>query len=101
MTAVLKLIIETKENVLVVPTGFIQKKKWISTVLQIKDGEKQQTEIETLISTAATTEVTKWLTEWDTIIREVTPTASGSTQKSLFNMPGGWNRGGWGWMPRN
>jgi len=27
MTAVLKLIIETKENVLVVPTGFIQKKK--------------------------------------------------------------------------
>ena len=99
MTAVLSIIIESKNDVLTIPTTFITKKRGTSTVLISESGANVSKEIKTGISTASITEIVSGLSEGDTVVREVALSGSGaSSQRSLIQLPGGGggNRGGAG-----
>jgi hypothetical protein len=64
MTAVIAIVIQSKDNVLTIPTTFITKKRGTSTVLvPDSSGKNTPKDITTGISTASITEVSSGLSE--------------------------------------
>lgn len=95
MTASVKIIIENKENVIVIPTTYIQSQWDIKYVLDKNDN---QINIEVGSTDGMTTEITSGLTEGTVITKTIkaTTSAAGSAGSS-FSMPGMWG-GMWGGM---
>lgn len=103
MSASINIIIETKKNILTVPSSFVQKRKEKSFVNlenpADKTGSGISTEVVTGISNLLNTEIMSGLNEWDTVIRLIS-TSTGSTQWSLVPTPPGGtrDRGSPGWF---
>lgn len=105
MSAKINIVINSKDNILVVPTSFVTKRRWTSYVtVDDSTGSWQLVEIVPWLSTTNLTEVTSWLQEWDKIIRKIViPKTAATGSWSTANrslIPGvGWGGGGWwfGW----
>jgi multidrug efflux pump subunit AcrA (membrane-fusion protein) len=99
MTASVKIIIESKENVLVIPTTYIQS-QW--GVKFVSNKNSNQVNIEIGSTDGTMTEVVSWLTA-GMIITKVIKANSSSSASSSFRVPGMWGGsnmwGGWGFRP--
>lgn len=91
MTASVKIIIEDKANVLVIPTTYIQSQWDTKFVL-----DKNDKEIEITVGSTDgnTTEIVSWITEW-MIIKKIIKSSTTSKSSSWFPVPS--MGGGWGW----
>ncbi|MDD3120228.1 MAG: efflux RND transporter periplasmic adaptor subunit [Candidatus Gracilibacteria bacterium] len=92
MTAKVSIITESKENILVIPTAFIEKSQNRSFVLVQSGTGEEIAEVVTGLSNTSNIEIASGLDEGETVIRKVSVSASSgstSTQKSLFGGPGG------------
>jgi len=101
MTASVKIIIESKENVLVIPTTYIQS-QWDTKFVLDKDSK----EVDIIVGSTdgTTTEIVSWLTEGMVIKKLIKSTTSASKSSSSFGMPsmgGGMWWGGWGYRGGN
>ncbi len=101
MTASVKIIVEDKQNILVIPTTYIQSQVGTKFVL---DKNSKQIEIQAGITDGTMTEVISWLTEGITIKKITTKsTSSSSSASSSFRLPGvGWGMwwaAGWSFRP--
>ncbi len=98
MTASVKIIVEDKQDILVIPTTYIQSQAGTKFVL---DKNSKQIEIQAGITDGTQTEIVSWLTEGMTIEKVTTKsTSSSSSASSSFRLPGvggGWGGGGWLW----
>ncbi len=103
MTAKISIIVENRENVLILPSTFIQKMRWQSYVVMPNWTASWETVwITTWLSNSRMTEITDWLVEWDIVQRTVTVSWSWAS-RSLFQWPGwggGGNRQNGGWWDR-
>lgn len=108
MTAKLYIIVESKRNILVIPTVFINSRDGKSFV-NISNWERwKRTQIVTWISDSTNTEIISWLNIWDELSRIVTvsSSSSSSTTSSTNNRAirnatwVWWWWGGWGWWFR-
>lgn len=97
MTASVKIIIENKENVIIIPTTYIQSQGDIKFVIDKYSKQK----IITVGSTDGTmTEIVSWVNVGDSIIKSIISNTKTSNDNSStsFAMPGMW-WGMWGGMP--
>ncbi len=96
MSAQASIIIETKDNVLLVPSSSIHSQNGTTYVQVMKNGQTQNVNVETGSSSDTMTEITSGLAEGDTIVTSTitsTSTQTGS-QQSPFSIFGGGARGG-------
>ncbi len=98
MSASANIIIETKDNVVLVPSSAITTQDSQSTVKIMKNGQVQETPVEIGSASDTQTEVLSGISEGDTIITSVTTTgtqsASSSTQSPFSGFGGGGMRTG-------
>lgn len=94
MTASVKIIIESKENVLVIPTTYIQSQGDTKFVL---DKDSKEVEITVGSTDGTTTEIVSWVTEGMTIKKIIKSSTSASKSSSSFGMPSMWWAGGGMW----
>ena len=95
MTASVKIVIENKEDVLVIPTTYIQSQGDVKFVL---DKDSKEVDITVGSTDGTTTEVVSWLTEGMTIKKIIKSSTSASKSSSSFGVPGmggGMWWGGW------
>ncbi len=97
------IIVQTKDNVLLVPTAAIQTRNGQSTVRILKNGQVQTVAVETGLASDTQTEITSGLSEGDTVIIGglTTPASqSASSPFGAFRFGGGggavFRRGGGG-----
>jgi multidrug efflux pump subunit AcrA (membrane-fusion protein) len=95
MTASVKIIVENKENVLVIPTTYIQSQWDIKYVL---NKNSNQINIEVGATDGTITEVVSWLTE-GMIITKIIKANSISSASNSFRVPGMGAWGMWWWRP--
>lgn len=93
MTATAKIIIEDKQNVIVIPTTFIQSQWDRKYVL---DKNNKELDIIVWATDNTTTEIISWLDKGTIIIKTTTTKSSSSSSSSSFGMP--WM---WWWMRPN
>lgn len=92
MTANVEIIVESKENILVLKTSAISEKDSKKYVTVIKNGEQIESEIVTWIVADGMTEIASWLNVWDQIATsEYVSASSNETTTSLFSPP--WRTG--------
>ena len=96
MTASVKIIIENKENVIVIPTTYIQSQWDIKYVL---NENSNQVNIEVGATDGTMTEVVSGLTQGMTIAKIIKTSTSTSNSSSSFGMPGMWGSAMWGGRP--
>lgn len=91
MSITANIILETKENVLVVPSSAIQTQGDQSLVRVLRNGKEQNVFVETGLSSATQTEIISGLEEGDTVIIGTLSKTSNSTQRvsSPFGQQGG------------
>ncbi len=88
MTANVEIVIESKENILVLKTSAITDKDSKKYVTVIKNWEQIESEIVTWISADWMTEIASWLNVWDQIATaEYKAASSTETTTSLFSPP--------------
>lgn len=96
MTAKLYIIIESKTNILTLPSAFITKRGNKSFVTQQTGTEQKQTEVVIGTTNSTESEIVSGLQPWDKVIRKVTTSSSTSTTQSI--LPSWWPWvGGAGW----
>jgi hypothetical protein len=95
MTASVKIIIENKENIVVIPTTYIQAQWNMKYVL---DKKNTQIQIEVGATDGTTTEIISWLTEWMIIKKTITTSTKASDTSNSFSMP--WMSAGMWWWTR-
>jgi multidrug efflux pump subunit AcrA (membrane-fusion protein) len=80
------IIIDTKQNVVVIPSAAIQKQNGENTVKIMKDGREQTVVVETGITSDTQTEIISGISEGDIIVTGTTTTRSttGSQSQSVF-----------------
>lgn len=93
MTAKIDIIIESIENVLTIPSSYLQKDKWKTSVLVNSWDDSKQIEI--WISNSLQTQVLSWLNEWDLIYRKIVVSNASATQTTLLPTPWWWR---WMWQ---
>lgn len=89
MAANANIIIQTKDNVLTVPSTAIQTSSNQSYVSVLKNGQVQQVNVTTGISSDTDTEITSGLNEGDVVITGTAATTTSSSTRSLFGGAGG------------
>ncbi len=96
MSAKINIIIESKNDTLVVGTSFITKWRWQPSVLKRVGTVDTKTDVTLGISNPSTTEILEGVNEWDTLVRRIS-TSTGTTAGSLIQMPGWgrWGSSGW------
>lgn len=97
MAASANIIIETKSNILLIPSSAIQSVGGQSIVKVMRDGQEQTTVVETGISNDSQTEIISGLSEGETVLIE---TSSVSTSSQTFRGAGGFIFPGAGGGPR-
>ncbi len=85
MAASANIILSTKADVLVVPTGAVQTQNGTSTVRVQRGGKEIQVEVKTGLVGDTQTEITSGLKEGDVVITGTTTTGTGSTTRSVFS----------------
>jgi multidrug efflux pump subunit AcrA (membrane-fusion protein) len=96
MTANVEIIIDQRENVLILKTQAIKEREWKSYVTLEENWTRREVEIETWFSANWDTEILSWLNEWDRIVSQTFAiTSETSTTTNTFQM--WW--GMWGGMP--
>ena len=87
MSAKVDIVIEGKDDTLILNTSFVEKKNGKTVVLKKNGTTNDRTEVVTGISNATLTEIVSGVSEGDTIVRRIA-TSSGSTSKtSLIPSP--------------
>jgi len=98
MAASASIIVDTKDNVLLVPVAAVQKQADGTTYVRLmKNGKPVQTTVETGLSSDTQTEITSGLSEGDTVITSVvssTSTSTSQTQSPFSSFGGGRGFGG-------
>lgn len=99
MSVSANIIIDSKTDVLTIPTSAIQSNNGESTVKILKDNQVSQTVVETGISDSTNTEIISGLNEGDVVITSTSTTKSSSTtstttSKSVFSSSGLGGMGG-------
>lgn len=95
MTAKMKVIIAEKNNILVLPTQFIQEENGKAFVL-IQNGKiGKKTPITIWLETSTEAEIVKWLQAWDTVMRYITATANKAAAPTVFGAGAPRGAGGW------
>lgn len=91
MAASVNIIVETKDNVLVIPSSAIQKQAGQNIVTVLEKGKEIQKVVEVGISSDTQTEIVSGLTEGETIVvsRISGTTTTRRTGTSPFGMPAG------------
>lgn len=90
MAASSEIIIEAKDNVLLVPSAAIQTQGDQTTVRVLKEGQAQSVLVETGLTSATQTEIISGLAEGDTVITSTISTGtSSSSSSSPFGGGGG------------
>lgn len=97
MTANVEIIIESKNDILIIKTNAITETAWRKYLNIIKNWEQTKTEIETWISSNGMTEVISWASLWDIIFTKefVSTTTEKAAATTLFptaNTTWRWNR---------
>ncbi len=96
MSANVNIITTVKNNVLLVPTTAVQTQGNVSTVMVMKNGTPQPTEVQTGLSSDTQTEITSGLSEGDTIVTNTINSAATNNSSSPFSSFGGGRGGGGG-----
>lgn len=94
MSASADIIIETKDNALLVPSSAVQTQSGQTVVRVLKNGNEQTTGVETGLTSDAQTEITSGLSEGDTVITGTTTSTTTQGGSSIFG--GGFGRVGGG-----
>lgn len=90
MAASVNIIIETKDNVLLVPSSAIQKKAGQNLVTILEKGKERQKRVEVGISSETQTEIISGLSEGETVVVSKISGATIQPSRSPFGgMPGG------------
>ena len=91
MTSTANIIIQTKDDVLLVPSGAIQTQNGQSTVRILKNGTAQSIQVETGLSSDTQTEVTSGVAEGDAVITNIItlPTGQASGTSPFSRSLGG------------
>ena len=89
MTANVKIIIDRQENVLQVPSTYIQT---IWEKNYVVDGSGDLVEVEIWISNDSMVEIVSGLNNWDQIIKEVSKTATNGLGEDLMEMHNEYNQ---------
>lgn len=85
MSATASIILETKDNVLLVPSSAIQKQGTQNVVRVMKAGQEQTVPVETGLTSDTQTEITSGLSEGDEVITSTTASSNSSTGgRSVF-----------------
>lgn len=92
MTANASIIIQTKNDVLLVPSAAIQTQAGQSFVRILKDGKEQEVNVQTGLSSDTQVEIISGLNEGDTVITGTVSQSSGQSSGSIFG--GGFGGGG-------
>ena len=79
MTANVKIIVDKKENIIQIPTTYVQH-IWEKNYVMTSNGNL--VEVELWIANDNMTEIVCWLKNWDKIIKEI----SNKAQNSFINM---------------
>ena len=93
MAATATIIIDTKSDIVTVPTTSIQKTNGISTVRVLKNGQAQQVTVETGAYSSTDTEITNGLSEGDVVITS-TATTTGTARTGTTSVFSSFGRGG-------
>jgi RND family efflux transporter MFP subunit len=80
-----QIILEEKQNVILVPTGAITSNRGQKTVTVIKNGQQEQVKIETGISDGTNTEITSGLTEGAEVLINALPTSGFTSEVKQTN----------------
>lgn len=100
MTANIEVITESKNNILLVKTSYIQDQNGKKMVTVERNGKQEDVEIETWASSWGMTEVVSWLEEWERVFEKqftISSSSNSNTSWALFSVPSRW----WGWSWRN
>lgn len=98
MTATMYIIIEGKDNLLLVPSSYIQQ-KWNKNIILVKTGtwDVKQQEVEVWITDEIQTEIISGVSEWDIVIKQVSVSSSDEETSATAKFPMLWWGDGWGW----
>jgi len=96
MSVSVNIIIDSKTDVLTIPTSSIQTTNGQSTVKVLKDGQTSEVTVETGLSDTTNTEIISGLNEGDTIITSTSTAKTTTTKTSNTSVFGGSNMGGGG-----
>lgn len=95
MSVSANIIIDSKSDVLTVPSASIKTSNGVSTVKVLKDGQSSDVTVETGISDTTNTEIISGLSEGDTVITSTsTAKTSTTTKTSTTSVFGGGGMGG-------
>ena len=92
MAASASIIIDSKDDVLIVPSSAVQTQGGQATVRVLKGSQPQQVDVETGLTSDSQTEIVLGLSEGDEVITSAASITTNSTQQpggSLFGRPGG------------
>lgn len=94
MAATVSIIIESRDNVLTVPTGSLLTQNGQTMVRVLRNGQVTQMTVETGIASTSDTEIVNGVSEGDTVVTGVVSSGTGNSSPSLFS--GGFRTGGSG-----
>ena len=94
MAATANIILETKNDVLVIPSSAITTSNGTSTVKVLRNGQEISTTVELGLTSDSGVEISSGLSEGDTIVTGTTSTSSGAGQTRSVFSPGGFGGGG-------
>jgi RND family efflux transporter MFP subunit len=89
MSATATIILETKDNVLLIPSGAIQQSQGQSVVRVLKDGQMESIVVETGLSSDTKTEILSGLEEGDEVVTSLSSFTETQTGRSVFSGLGG------------
>ena len=89
MSAKVDIIIEAKEDVLIVGTSFVEKRNGKAIILKKNGTANDRIEVVTGISNPTNTEIVSGVSEGDTIVRRISTGTGSSTRSSIIPIGGG------------
>jgi len=106
MTAKVNILVESKKNIMIIPTSYIEETSGTKYVLVKDKGQEVKKEVTTGLTDDTNIEITEGLDIGDIILKKITSAVKSGTSSLL---PGGWTRrtngtsGGdsTSWAPRN
>jgi len=93
MAATANIIIESKNEALMVPTSAVQSQSGVSTVRIMQNGNVAETTVETGIQSDTQIEIISGLSEGDTVVTSMVTNSSQSTGTSVFSGTRGFGGG--------
>lgn len=101
MTAKVSIIVEDRQNIIVIPSSYIETAAGVTWVVVKENWSEKTKEVETWVTDDVNIEIIDWLNIWDIIIKKVTSTLKTWTSWLLpaWWAPRwtGWGWGGWWW----